>query len=471
MDYYTKYLKYKNKYLHLKNLLGGNQDDIPLCHFFIASSHNTYISGNQLTGGVDEKCYTNFIEMYGGGCVEFDPVKVENDDVLISHTGTLVEKLSLRSTLKAIYNSMDKMNKNGTMKGPVILSFDNKDIKGQLQQTLWKIINNTIKDLIYPIKDDFNLATLKLGDCKGKILIKWKMCKKNFDSCKTLIKPRRDSMEFGTDNIWSHLNEDNNESHVAKYDYPTKITDETIKKINETKNKFVTKFSRSYPTGLAVLSKNYSIIPELLHGVQLAALNFQKLDRHTHVQRTFFRDGCMRLKPDWMRDTSKNTTINDFINLTLNISGNNIKRIIVIHPNGKKIESKDNKNIIIRGAHKDFLLFYIICTFTDGTEKWNSFELDHKKLQEPIKVDLHDKHSGMGLTMHCNWEKTFSGSPISISANLDDCSKKCEIPQETAEKIQDEKGDIEIDEKIKTLGSTGLRETTKEDDNATITII
>ena len=70
--YKNKYLKYKHKYLnlqnhtkHIKHIKGGIipiPDKTKLIDCYIASSHNTYLNGHQITGKTDVDCYYNFIK-------------------------------------------------------------------------------------------------------------------------------------------------------------------------------------------------------------------------------------------------------------------------------------------------------------------------------------------------------------------------------------------------------------------------
>ena len=73
---------------------------------------------------------------------------------------------------------------------------------------LWKVINDTIKDLLLPIPETYDLAKITLGESIGKVLIKWKQYKTPEDSKHNLFRP--DLIEVK--NNWSHFRQDNSHS-------------------------------------------------------------------------------------------------------------------------------------------------------------------------------------------------------------------------------------------------------------------
>jgi hypothetical protein len=513
-NYYEKYLKYKNKYLQLKNLAGRglpagqDQYDYPLSHYFIASSHNTYLSGHQLWGNSDLGCYTHFIRMFKGGCVEIDPVGIVKRedktgkgievkdpsgnsiyyDVEVSHTHTATGKIYLFDILTEINNEINEINKIGQgMLGPVILSFDNKDIKGgddiayDGHDIVWDIIFNTVGEKLYPIEDD-DIGQVLLSKVKGKVLLKWPQCDKDTDKiskkgCEKdnrLRKPvrdnsiRRSSKDIDTISIgstgsnnsiesfynhgekWTHFNKSNIESHSANhnYFYPNKNSiDEENEKFVKTIAETHTKFIRTYPSGLAIDSSNYPIMARLLNGIQMIALNMQTLDPHTLLLREIFKNGCMRLKPLWMRSltplqlklfkTDKlgipaSMVITEIIKefnkklktFTFSINHPDIKfqeNSLFIYHNDNDIKKKEKsvlgniyktltrkrpveislvKNITVENVHTDFPIFYIECIINDGNydyrQFYGTFEISPNQIIEnkiEIEILLHQFRS------------------------------------------------------------------------------
>lgn len=418
--YKKKYFKYKRK----NELYGGNNNDLNeelLINCYIASSHNTYLSGDQLKGNSDVSCYTNFIDKFKGGCVEIDVLQVVNrdgkDDVHVGHKSTLTSNIYLSDILKNIaeYISVNKP----AMKGPVILSFDNKDIKKKEDhQKIWKIFGKYIGNLLYPIGDGFDITKVKVNNVKGRILLKWGQCANGVDdNCLALMKPptsfefgtdKNEFGTFGTDKKWVHFDKNNTISTHKPFHYPTNSNYNEINKflISNKEN-----FIRSYPVGQAVASGNYPIIPRLLHGINMVALNIQRLDRHTMMMNEIFRNGCIRKKPT--RVISGIININDIQNYNVTISSmptsilEQITNMSVIHPNGKTEITPTNKIIQLKNVHKDFLIIYIKCIY-NGSDYRGAVELN---VNDEVTCTLRNLKSSSGSilkkdTLTCNWDSS-----------------------------------------------------------------
>ncbi|XP_067055342.1 inactive phospholipase C-like protein 1 [Acropora muricata] len=138
----------------------------PLSHYFIASSHNTYLIDNQLSGSSSVEAYVDALKK-GCKCVELDCWDGSGDEPIIYHGHTLTSKILFRDVVEAI-------DEHAFVKSPypLILSIENHCSVKQ-QQVMAKYLKEIFQDKLYTIQPGENECYLPSPEAlREKILIK-----------------------------------------------------------------------------------------------------------------------------------------------------------------------------------------------------------------------------------------------------------------------------------------------------------
>ena len=102
MDHFSAFLISSRNHIFKKSQTEVSQDmSQPLTNYFINSSHNTYLLGDQLTGESSVEGYIRALQQ-GCRCVELDCWDGANSQPVIYHGGTLTTRLLFQHAIDAI---------------------------------------------------------------------------------------------------------------------------------------------------------------------------------------------------------------------------------------------------------------------------------------------------------------------------------------------------------------------------------
>ncbi|RUS73878.1 hypothetical protein EGW08_018364 [Elysia chlorotica] len=349
-DGFLKFLMSEDNNIIPPDKLDMSEDmDQPLAHYFINSSHNTYLTGHQFTGKSSVEMYHQVL-LSGCRCIELDcwDGKDSDQEPVITHGYTMCTEVLFKDVIEAIAQSAFK-----TSDYPVILSFENHCNPRQ-QAKMANYCRTIFGDMLlidplssHPLKQDVPLPSP--NQLKKKIIVKnkkkhfhrgneededtmtedekEKMKKKQKKALTEEEKKRRQRMKRDKGTAGKEASAamemsllvnyiqpvhfhtfDASEKRKRSYEITSFVETQGTSLLKEFPVEFVNynkrQMSRIYPRGTRVDSSNF--MPQVFWnaGCQLVALNFQTLDLAMQVNLGIFeyngRTGYI-LKPDFMR--------------------------------------------------------------------------------------------------------------------------------------------------------------------------
>ncbi|NWX22398.1 PLCD3 phosphodiesterase, partial [Aegotheles bennettii] len=141
----------------------------PLCHYFISSSHNTYLTRTQIGGTSSTEAYVRVL-MAGCRCVELDCWEGSDGEPIVYHGHTLTSKILFRDVIESIRDYAFKQSPY-----PVILSLENHCGLEQ-QATMARHMKAILGDMLLtqPLEGHDLHHLPSPEQLKGKILVKGK---------------------------------------------------------------------------------------------------------------------------------------------------------------------------------------------------------------------------------------------------------------------------------------------------------
>eukprot|EP01064_Diplonema_japonicum_P008891 TRINITY_DN16363_c0_g1_i1.p1 TRINITY_DN16363_c0_g1~~TRINITY_DN16363_c0_g1_i1.p1 ORF type:complete len:935 (+),score=169.22 TRINITY_DN16363_c0_g1_i1:60-2864(+) len=288
----------------------------PLTHYYISSSHNTYLSGNQVSSESKAEMYTYALER-GCKCLEIDCWDGPNNDPVVTHGHTATSKILFSDVVRAIDASAFVVSEL-----PVIVSLEvhtsiaQQSRMAEIMSDIWQGKMQSITGI-----EDINDPKFSPNGLRNKILVKGpklnhagravdmdeKDDETNPTNQKKIAPTLSDTIFFKNTKlrpggVKDHLGSAGGIGEV------TSLSEKALNTIIKAKERLsdmnMGVMTRIYPQGTRIASMNFNPVPAWANGSQLVALNFQTGDYPVRLNQAFFKQngGCgYVLKPAKLR--------------------------------------------------------------------------------------------------------------------------------------------------------------------------